>query len=54
MRVKVVLTLSVLMGALNLFPAAGTAHACSAELPSTACVERDVCLLTGGKLVPFC
>ena len=53
MRIKVLLALSVLAGALSVFTG-GTAHACSAELPSTACVQHDVCMVTGGKLVPFC
>ena len=50
MRVKIVLACSLLMGALNLFPAAGVAHACTAELPSTACVWHDVCLVAGPKI----
>jgi hypothetical protein len=54
MRVKVVLTLSVLMGAFNLFGGAAPAHACTAPAPSTACVWHDVCLVTGSKLMPYC
>ena len=50
MRVKIVLAVSLLMGALNLFPAAGVAHACSAELPSTACIVHDVCMVAGPKI----
>ena len=52
MRVKAVLMLSVLMGAFGLFSGA-PAHACSAELPSTACVVHDVCMVTGPKN-PIC
>lgn len=44
MRVKAVLTLSVLMGALSLV-GASPAHACSAELGSTACIVHDVCMV---------
>lgn len=50
MRVKALLTLSVLMGALGLFSGATPAHACSAELPSTACVYHDVCKVAGPKI----
>jgi hypothetical protein len=49
MRIKVLLALSVLTGALSVFAGAAPAHACSAELPSTACVVHDVCMFTGGK-----
>jgi hypothetical protein len=52
MRIKVLLALSVLAGALSVFSAT-PANACQAELPSTACVERDLCLI-GGKLMPYC
>lgn len=54
MRIKVTLALAVMAGALSVFAGAAPAHACSAELPSTACVQHDVCMVTGGKLVPFC
>ena len=50
MRVKIVLAVSLLMGALNLFPAAGVAHACSSELPSLACIHHDVCMVAGPKV----
>lgn len=53
MRIKVLLALSVLAGALSVFAGAGTAHACTAQLPSTACIQHDACMFTGGKL-PFC
>jgi hypothetical protein len=54
MRMKVLLALSVLTGALSVFAGAGPAHACTAEFPSTACIQHDVCMVTRGKLVPFC
>lgn len=50
MRVKALLTLSVLMGAFGLVSGATPAHACSAELPSTACVWHDVCMVAGPKI----
>jgi hypothetical protein len=50
MRVKVLVMLSVVSGALGLFGGAAPAHACSAELPSTACVWHDVCMVAGPKL----
>ncbi len=51
MRVKVIVALSVVIGALNVFPAAGVANACTAEFPSTACVVHDVCMVAP-KLPP--
>lgn len=53
MRVKAVLTLSVLMGAFGLVSGATPAHACTAPAPSTACVVHDVCMVTGPKN-PIC
>lgn len=50
MRVKALLMLSVLSGAFGLFAGAAPAHACSAELPSTACVYHDVCMVAGPKI----
>ena len=52
MRVKVVLTMSVLMGAFGLFAGASPAHACTAEFPSTACVVHDVCMVA--HKAPIC
>lgn len=43
MRVKALVMLSVLTGAFVVGGTATPAHACSAELPSTACVVHDVC-----------
>lgn len=50
MRVKALLTLSVLMGAFGLFAGATPAHACTAEFPSLACVKHDVCMVAGPKV----
>lgn len=50
MRVKALLMLSVLSGAFGLFAGAAPAHACTAELPSTACVVHDVCMIAGPKI----
>lgn len=49
MRVKALVVLSVLTGAFAV-GAATPAHACSAELPSTACVVHDVCMIAGPKI----
>ncbi len=50
MRVKALVLLSALSGALGLFTGATPAHACTAELPSTACVYHDVCKVAGPKI----
>lgn len=50
MRVKALLMLSVLTGALAVAGTATPAHACSAELPSTACIVHDVCMIAGPKV----
>lgn len=52
MRVKALLLLSVLSGAFGLLAGTTPAHACTAELPSTACVWHDVCMVAGPKICP--
>jgi hypothetical protein len=52
MRVKVVLMLSVVTGAFGLVAGASPAHACTAELPSTACIVHDVCMVA--HKAPIC
>lgn len=50
MRIKALVLLSVITGAFGVAGTATPAHACSAELPSTACVVHDLC-----KVLPkFC
>ena len=50
MRVKALLMISVLSGAFGLVAGATPAHACTAELPSLACVYHDVCMVAGPKI----
>lgn len=45
MRVKALVLLSVITGAFGVAGTATPAHACSSELPSTACVVHDVCMV---------
>ena len=50
MRIKALVMLLVVAGAFGVVGGAAPAHACTAELPSTACIVHDVCMIAGPKI----